>query len=72
MTSQYLIKNLENPKISYYIHSGYQAYTEFCNLYGLEAEDFFSFLSKLESTRENVISFYDRLDQFDANPFNKE
>lgn len=72
MTSQYLIKNIENPKIRYYIGAGYHAYTDLCKMYGLEAENFLSFFSKLESTREDVISFYDKLDQFNANPFNKE
>lgn len=71
MTSQYIIKNINNPKIRYYIDSGFHAVNDLCEMYGFEAPDYLTFLSQLEVNRQNVVSFYDRLDQFGANPFNK-
>lgn len=71
MTSQYIIKNLENPKIRYFVTSGYQACKDLCDLYGFEPPEFFEFLSMLESNRQDVIRFYERLDTYGANPFKK-
>ena len=72
MASAYLIKNLSNPKIQYYVQSGFQAVHDLCELYGFDPPDYLTFLSQLEVNRQNVVSFYDRLDQFGANPFNKK
>ena len=72
MTSPYIVKNLGNPKIKYYVQSGFQAFTDLCNMYGFEAPDYLTFLSDLNASRQDVISFYDRLDEFGANPFNKK
>ena len=72
MASAYLIKNLNNPKIQYYVQSGFQAIQDLSDLYGFEAPDYLTFLSQLDVNRQNVINFYDRLDEFGANPFKKK
>lgn len=71
MASQYLIKHLEDPKVRYYITTGYRIYCDFCNIYAMEAEDFLSFLSYLGSTEEDVNNFYARLAKWGINPFKK-
>ncbi len=71
MTSPYIIKNIENPKIRYFVTSGFKAWTDLCDMYGFEPPDFFEFMSTLEANRQDVIRFYARLDEFGANPFKK-
>ena len=71
MTSPYLIKNLENPMIKYYVQSGYQAFSDLCEMYGFRQPDYITWISKLNADRQDVIKFYERLDKFQANPFKK-
>ena len=71
MKSQYLIDNIDDPKIQYFIISGYQAYTDLCKIYGLDLFPYLTFISKIKAGKKEVDFFYKFLDACQANPFNK-